>query len=218
MPTYQYEALDATTGKEVKGTIEAANPNEAQTLIKQKQYFVTKLTERTVKATKSTKTQKVGRKRKKSFTIGGLSNKKLCLFTRQLSTLQDAGLPILRSLKILENQAKPGVLKNVLGDVVEDIESGSTLSEAMAKHPKAFDRLYCNMIKAGEAGGALETILQRLADFKEKPKAFADASKARWSTPSWSSSLPSSSLASSSTSSSPSSKRSSKTSTWTCPK
>ncbi|ADV63388.1 Type II secretion system F domain protein [Isosphaera pallida ATCC 43644] len=168
MPTYQYEALDATTGKEVKGTIEAANPNEAQTLIKQKQYFVTKLTERTVKATKSTKTQKVGRKRKKSFTIGGLSNKKLCLFTRQLSTLQDAGLPILRSLKILENQAKPGVLKNVLGDVVEDIESGSTLSEAMAKHPKAFDRLYCNMIKAGEAGGALETILQRLADFKEK--------------------------------------------------
>ena len=60
------------------------------------------------------------------------------------------------------------MLKNALGDVVEDIESGSTLSEAFAKHPKAFDRLYCNMIKAGEAGGALEAILQRLADFKEK--------------------------------------------------
>ena len=82
--------------------------------------------------------------------------------------MQDAGLPILRSLKILEGQCKPGVLKNSLDDVVEDIESGQTLSEAFAKHPKAFDRLYCNMIKAGEAGGALEAILQRLADFKEK--------------------------------------------------
>ena len=82
--------------------------------------------------------------------------------------MQDAGLPILRSLKILEGQCKPGVLKNALQDIVEDIESGQTLSEACAKHPKAFDRLYCNMIKAGEAGGALEAILQRLADFKEK--------------------------------------------------
>src|SRR5207248_3377185 len=68
----------------------------------------------------------------------------------------------------LEGQCKPGVLKNSLQDVIDDIESGSTLSEAFAKHPKAFDRLYCNMIKAGEAGGALEAILQRLADFKEK--------------------------------------------------
>ncbi len=74
----------------------------------------------------------------------------------------------MRSLKILEGQCKPGVLKNSLGEVVEDIESGQTLSEAFGKHPKAFDRLYCNMIKAGEAGGALEAILQRLADFKEK--------------------------------------------------
>ena len=75
---------------------------------------------------------------------------------------------MLRSLRILEGQCKAGVLKNALADVVEDIESGQTLSEAFAKHPKAFDRLYCNMIKAGEAGGALEAILQRLADFKEK--------------------------------------------------
>ena len=109
-----------------------------------------------------------GRRKKKSFTIGRISTKQLCTFTRQLSTLQDAGLPILRSLKILEGQCKPGVLKNSLQDIVEDIESGQTLSEAFAKHPKAFDRLYCNMIKAGEAGGALEAILQRLADFKEK--------------------------------------------------
>ena len=94
--------------------------------------------------------------------------KQLCTFTRQLSTLQDAGLPILRSLRILEGQSKPGPLKNSLIGVIEDIESGSTLSEAMAKQPKAFDNLYVNMVKAGEAGGALEIILQRLAEFKER--------------------------------------------------
>src|SRR5262249_4033006 len=95
-------------------------------------------------------------------------SKVLCTFTRQFSTLQDAGLPVLRSLKILEHQMKPGVLKNALIDVVDDVESGSTLSEAFGKHPKCFDRLYVNMVKAGEAGGALEVILQRLAEFKEK--------------------------------------------------
>src|SRR5205085_10340554 len=109
-----------------------------------------------------------GRKKTKTFTLGGASNKQICQFTRQFSTLQDAGLPVLRSLKILERQMKPGALKNSLMDVVEDVESGSTLSEAFGKHPKRFDRLYVNMVKAGEAGGALETILKRLADFKEK--------------------------------------------------
>jgi type IV pilus assembly protein PilC len=94
--------------------------------------------------------------------------KQVTAFTRQLSILQDAGLPILRSLKILENQAKPGALKNSLMDICEEIEGGSTLSEAMGKSPKAFDRLYVNMIKAGEAGGALEIILKRLADFQER--------------------------------------------------
>ncbi|MCP4943460.1 MAG: type II secretion system F family protein, partial [Planctomycetaceae bacterium] len=88
--------------------------------------------------------------------------------TRQLSILQDAGLPILRSLKILENNQKRGKLKFALMDVCEEIEGGATLSEAMAKSPKVFSRLYVNMIKAGEAGGALETILQRLADFLER--------------------------------------------------
>ncbi len=170
MPTYQYEAMDQT-GREVKDTIDASTQEEAQQLIRQKGYFVTKISERTKggggSRKKSAAKGKRGRK-KKSFTIGKISTKQLCTFTRQLSTLQDAGLPILRSLKILEGQCKPGVLKNSLGDVVEDIESGQTLSEAFSKHPKAFDRLYCNMIKAGEAGGALEAILQRLADFKEK--------------------------------------------------
>ena len=89
------------------------------------------------------------------------------------STLQDAGLPVLRSLKILENQMKPGALKNALIDVVDDVESGATLSEAFNKHPRCFDRLYVNMVKAGEAGGALEVIMQRLADFKERAQSLA---------------------------------------------
>jgi type IV pilus assembly protein PilC len=166
MPTFKFEAMD-TTGEEVKDQIEALNEEEAQQKIKQMGYFVTKLTVIGVQKGKAKKAAKRGKKRK-TFTIGGCSSKKLCLFTRQFSTLQDAGLPVLRSLKILENQMRPGVLKNALIDVVDDVEGGSTLSESMGKHPKCFDRLYVNMVKAGEAGGALEVILQRLADFKEK--------------------------------------------------
>src|SRR6516162_2322220 len=166
MPTYKFEAMD-TTGGEVKDSVEAMNEEEAQQKIRQMGYFVTKITE---VASKTGKGKKKGGKRKKGqvFTLGGVSSKKLCTFTRQFSTLQDAGLPVLRSLRILEHQMRPGVLKNALIDVVDDVESGSTLSEAFGKHPKCFDRLYVNMVKAGEAGGALEVILQRLADFKEK--------------------------------------------------
>jgi type IV pilus assembly protein PilC len=112
-----------------------------------------------------------GRKPGRSFAIGGVSTKDLTMFTRQLSILQDAGLPILRSLKLLADMQKPGRLKNSLLDVCDEIEGGSTLSEALAKSPKAFDRLYCNMIRAGEAGGALEVILRRLAEFMERSQA-----------------------------------------------
>src|SRR5438105_1481656 len=165
MPTFKFEAMD-TTGSEVKDTVEAPSEEEAQQKIKQMGYFVTKITEVASKPKKG-KAKAKGRK-KKTFTIGGVSNKQLCTFTRQFSTLQDAGLPVLRSLKILEGQMRPGCLKNALIDVVDDVESGLTLSESFGKHPKCFDRLYVNMVKAGEAGGALEVILQRLADFKEK--------------------------------------------------
>src|SRR5207302_2460630 len=166
MPTYKFEAMD-TAGGEVKDAVEAPSEEEAQQKIKQMGYFVTKITEVT---TGKKKGKKAGRRKIKGqvSTIGGVSTKQLCTFTRQFSTLQDAGLPVLRSLKILEGQMKRGVLKNALMDVVDDVESGSTLSEAFSKHPKCFDRLYVNMIKAGEAGGALEVIMKRLADFKEK--------------------------------------------------
>ena len=166
MPVFQYEAMDSN-GTEVKDTIEAPTEGEAQTIIREKGYYVTKIRERErKKKTKAAAKAKGGKQ--KTFTIGGVKPKILCTFTRQLSTLQDAGLPLLRSRRILEGQSKPGALKNTLMDVIEDVESGNTLSEAMGKQPKCFDNLYCNMVKAGEAGGALEVILQRLAEFKEK--------------------------------------------------
>ncbi|HCS55207.1 type II secretion system F family protein [Rubinisphaera sp.] len=170
MPTFVYEAMD-NTGLEVKETIEAGSEQEAQQKIREKGFFVTKIQEKSTKKKKdktkvAAKTDKQGKK--KTFAMGKVKAKKLCAFTRQLSTLQDAGLPILRSLRILESQAKPGPLKNSLIGVIDDVESGNTLSEAMARQPKAFDNLYVNMVKAGEAGGALEVILQRLAEFKEK--------------------------------------------------
>ncbi|MBL8815807.1 MAG: type II secretion system F family protein [Planctomyces sp.] len=167
MPVFTYEAMDSS-GLEVKDTIEAPSEAEAQTMIREKGFYVTKIREKERKK-KSTPAKKgKGKKQGKTFTIGGVKPKLLCTFTRQLSTLQDAGLPVLRSLRILEGQSKPGALRNALIDVIEDIEGGNTLSEAMAKQPKAFDNLYVNMVRAGEAGGALEVILQRLAEFKEK--------------------------------------------------
>ncbi len=164
MPIYQFEAMDAT-GNEIRDVVEAPTEEEAQATIRQNGYFVTKISVK-----KERKAQGAAKKKKdgKSFAIGGVKLKDLVTFTRQLSILQDAGLPILRSLRVLSDQAKPGALKNSLIDVCEDIESGSTLSEAMSKSPKAFNRLYVNMIKAGEAGGALEIILQRLAEFQER--------------------------------------------------
>lgn len=165
MPTFQFEAMDAT-GQEIKDVIEAANEEEAQTTIRQMGYFVTK-----IQVKKGAAKTAPGAKKKRPFAIGGAKTKHICAFTRQLSILQDAGLPILRSLKILEHNSKPGKLKNALMDTCDEIETGSTLSEAMSKSPKVFSRLYVNMIKAGEAGGALETILQRLADFLESAEA-----------------------------------------------
>ena len=164
MPRYQYEAMDAT-GNEIKDIIDAPNEEEAQATIRQMGYFVTKLTE---KKSRAEAAKKKGKKPGKSFALGKVSSKNLTAFTRQLSILQDAGLPILRSLRVLEGQCKGGQLKNALIDVCDEIESGSTLSEAMSKSPKAFNRLYVNMIKAGEAGGALEVILRRLAEFLER--------------------------------------------------
>ncbi len=165
MPTYQFEAMDAT-GQEIQDQIEAATEEEAQSTIRQKGFFVTKISEKKARKTAATaaKIKRPGR----TFAMGGVSSRVLTTFTRQLSILQDAGMPILRSIRILEGQCAPGRMKNSLMDVCDEIEGGATLSEAMGMSPKVFNRLYVNMIKAGEAGGALEIILQRLADFQER--------------------------------------------------
>ena len=162
MPTFQFEAMDAS-GQEIRDVIEAASEEEAQATIRQMGYFVTRIAAKKGDAKRTT-----GGKKKRPLALGGTSTKQLSTFTRQLSILQDAGLPIVRSLKILEGQQKPSKLKNALMDVTEEIESGSTLSEGMSKCPKVFNRLYVNMIKAGEAGGALEVILRRLSEFLER--------------------------------------------------
>ena len=174
MPTYVYEALNAA-GKAEKGRIDAGTSDEAIAAIRDKGYFPTAVREEKVKgATGEGKAAvKKTRKAKKkgaglTISIGGVKAKLLTQFTRQLSTLQDAGLPLLRSLQILESQQKPGKLKSILLQVVEDVEAGRSLSDAMSKHPKAFDRLYCKMVAAGEIGGVLDVILQRLANFMEK--------------------------------------------------
>jgi len=174
MPIFVYEALNAA-GKVEKGRIEAENSEAATAAIKKKGFFLRsvredKLKEGVSKKDDGKKDKKKTRKKKRSFniSIGGVKTKVLTQFTRQLSTLQDAGLPLLRSLMILEQQQKPGKLKTILLDVVEDVESGTSLSDSMSKHPKAFDRLYTKMVAAGEIGGVLDLILQRLANFMEK--------------------------------------------------
>jgi len=165
MPTFQYEAMDAR-GQEVKAEVDANSQEEAVSKIRQLGHFPTQIRLKGRRAV-AAETKKKGH----SFSFGRVSTKELTQFTRQMSTLQDAGLPILRSLRILEGQTKPGVLKNALQDIVEDVEAGSTLSEAMEKHPKAFDRLYVCTVRAGEAGGVLDQILRKLAEFMEKAMA-----------------------------------------------
>ncbi|MDR1385492.1 MAG: type II secretion system F family protein [Planctomycetaceae bacterium] len=163
MPRFKFEAIDQT-GRVIKDvTDEVASEEEAQATIRQMGYVITKIVLYKERKAKNAAKKATG----KTFSLGRVRSKHLTTFTRQLSILQDAGLPILRSLNILMEQSKPGALRNSLIDVCAEIESGSSLSEAMAKCPKAFNRLFVNMIKAGEAGGALETILQRLAEFLE---------------------------------------------------
>ena len=167
MAMFQYEAMDGR-GQEVRAEVEAVSQEEAVSKIRALGHFPTHIR---VKGKRAVAAAAGPKKKGKSFTIGRVGSKQLTQFTRQMSTLQDAGLPILRSLRILEGQTKPGVLRNALQDIIEDVEAGSTLSEAMEKHPRAFDRLYVHTVRAGEAGGVLDQILRKLAEFMEKAMA-----------------------------------------------
>src|SRR6266849_1616816 len=180
MPKYNYVAMDSR-GKETKGTLEVTNQNEDIGRLKEMGFFPTKVveidkarekSEPKAKGGATAAPKKGGGAMNISIKIPGLSgrvkSKVLTAFTRQLATLVDAGLPLLRGLRVLEKQEKNVTLKNIVGELAFAIEGGSTFSEGLAQHPKVFNRLYVNMVKAGELGGVLEVVLSRLADFMEK--------------------------------------------------
>ncbi len=179
MPKYSYVAMDQK-GKEQKGTIEVASQNEAIGRVKEMGLFPTKIVEVDKAKEKSQKKSPAGgrpaAKKKKGINLnikipgfgGGVKSKVLTTFTRQLATLVDAGLPLLRGMRVLQKQERSPVLKSILDDLSLAIEGGSTFSEALAQHPKVFNRLYVNMVKAGELGGVLEVVLNRLSEFQEK--------------------------------------------------
>lgn len=164
MALYAVEAVDSK-GSKVKRDVDADDRDQALAQVKDMGLYPTRVNPKPSAGPAAVADPP---RAWRALTFGRASLSLMTQFTQQLATLQDAGLPIVRSLRILEGQQKPGVLKNCLSEVTEDVESGATLSEALAKHPKAFDRLYVGMIKAGEAGGVLDTILERLADFMEK--------------------------------------------------
>ncbi|MBW8002215.1 MAG: type II secretion system F family protein [Planctomycetes bacterium] len=166
MAVFKYEAMDSQ-GVAIKDEIEALSQEEAVSKIRNMGYFPTKIRSAAGGGKKQAATVAAKPKRRRGAS-GKVKIKHVTQFARQLSTLQDAGLPILRSLRILEEQQKAGVFKKVIGYVADDIEGGSTLSEAMAKSPGAFDTLFVNMVAAGETGGVLDLILSRIADFMEK--------------------------------------------------
>ena len=186
MPKYNYVAMDAH-GKETKGTLEVATQNEAIGRVKEMGLFPTKI----VEVDKAKEKEKAGAEKKGkpakgakggkgkkggagsiNIKIPGLSGKVkakvLTTFTRQLATLVDAGLPLLRGLRVLEKQERNATLKGIIGELALSIEGGSTFSEGLAQHPKVFNRLFVNMVKAGELGGVLEVVLNRLSEFMEK--------------------------------------------------
>ena len=169
MPVFTFEAVK-NDGQKVKSEVTAESKDEAIRKIQGQGLRPTR-----IKAQKGESksravpgVEKAPARKKGGLFARAVSSNDIVTFTTQLSTLQDAGLPIVRSLKILEEQQKPGRFRDQLEEVSSEVEQGSTLSEAMAKYPKSFDKLYISMVKAGEAGGVLDVILRRLAGFMEK--------------------------------------------------
>lgn len=166
MPQFAYEALDKG-GKQVKGVIEAQNEEIIVEKLRGMGYYPTKVVEHKVKATD---VDLLALPVLRSI-FHRIKSKHVMTFTRQLATLIDAGLPIIRCLMILTEQVESVVFRDKILQIAKDIEGGSTLSDAMSKHPKVFDKLYVNMVRAGEIGGVLESVLNRIAEFLEKRQA-----------------------------------------------
>jgi len=176
MPSFSYTALDAR-GQEVSDVVEAANEQDAIQALRQAGYYPTsvsaggKAAKAPAKASKAAKGQ--GMKKEINISIPFLERKTikpktLMIFTRQLATLIDAGLPLTRGLTVLGKQEPDAVMRKTVGKLGDTVQGGSTFSDALSQHPKIFNKLYVNMVKAGELGGVMELVLVRLADFQEK--------------------------------------------------
>jgi type IV pilus assembly protein PilC len=179
MPRFTYVALDAR-GQESTGLVDAGSTNEAIGELRRAGYFPTHVYEEGAAAAVATKAarqkktkepraeRKAGGKNIVLFQKKTVKPKVLMVFTRQLSTLIDAGLPLLRGLNVLAKQERDSVLKGTINKLADSVQGGSTFSEGLAQHPRLFNDLYVNMVKAGELGGVLEVVLTRLAEFQEK--------------------------------------------------
>jgi type IV pilus assembly protein PilC len=174
MQKFSYIAVDAA-GKESRGVVEANNQAQAISKIRGQGLFPTSIGSTGESA--ATTGVRAGAPKKSAlnmeiklpaFLRGRVKAKDLMVVTRQLATLVDAGLPLLRGLRVLLRQTKNPALRNALETMGQSVESGSTFSEALAQHPRVFDNLYVNMVRAGEAGGVIEVVLARLAEFMEK--------------------------------------------------
>lgn len=174
MPEYSYEALDKG-GKQVKGTIDATNEDVIIEKLRDMGYYPLRVTPNKKKSGQQTDILALPGLR---ILFHRIKTKHICTFTRQLATLIDAGLPIMRSLTILREQVESAIFKDKIKQMAEDIESGAALSDAFAKHPRQFDKLYINMVRAGEIGGVLEHVLNRIAEFLEKREALKGKVKA----------------------------------------
>lgn len=174
MANFQYVALDGQ-GAQHDGVIEAGTREEAIAQLQGQGLYPTKVGEagkkgkgakgKKSKAKSSSKSKKGAAKAKGG---GTLKPKVLMIFTRQLATLIDSGLPLLRGLNVLANQEPNPVLKGTITSLADSVQGGSTFSESLSQHPKIFNKLYVNMVKAGELGGVLEVVLDRLAEYQEK--------------------------------------------------
>lgn len=174
MAHFQYIALDAK-GEQTTGSVQAANESEAIAQIRADGLYPTQVVEEgkatlnaaSVRGKSSTGSSKKGKAKVKKVTKGKVKPKVMMVFTRQLATLIEAGLPLLKGLTVLGKQEPNPVLKNAITSISDSVSSGSTFSESLSHHPKLFNKLYVNMVRAGELGGVLELVLERLADYQE---------------------------------------------------
>src|SRR6476660_4127203 len=178
MARFNYVALDAR-GQEAAGLLEAASSSAAISQLRQSGYFPTSVIEEAIISSDGKETRRraavaagtakpSAKKGIVLFQRRKVKSKVLMIFTRQLATLIDSGLPLLRSLNVLAKQERDKVMKNTIDKLADSVQSGSTFSDALALHPRIFNDLYVNMVKAGEVGGVLELVLNRLSEFQEK--------------------------------------------------